>query len=117
MFHKLEVPIVGIVENMAYFLCPCCGTRSDIFGSGGGRRLAERSALPFLGEIPLHQSVREAGDQGRSVLIERPDSPEAEAFRKLAGAVAARVSVLAFDRQQAARATAGVPIKFVGRRN
>jgi ATP-binding protein involved in chromosome partitioning len=115
MFQRLEVPLVGIVENMAYFLCPCCGTRADIFGEGGGRRLAERIGVPFLGEVPLHQSVREGGDAGRPVVVSAPDSPQADAFRKVAGAVAARLSVLAFAQGEAAKKPAGVPIKFFGR--
>jgi ATP-binding protein involved in chromosome partitioning len=116
MFRRLEVPIIGIVQNMAYYVCPCCGTRADIFGTGGGRRLAERTGIAFLGEIPLHPSVREGGDGGRPVVVAAPESPQAEAFRNIAGAVAARVSVLAFDRQEAARKSTGVPIKFIGRR-
>jgi ATP-binding protein involved in chromosome partitioning len=115
MFQRLEVPIVGIVENMAYFICPCCNTRADIFGEGGGRRLAERHHIPFLGEVPLHQSVREGGDAGRPVVIASPDSPQAQAFRQVAGAVAARLSVLAFGNEQAPKKPAGVPIKFFGR--
>jgi len=115
MFRRLEVPIIGIVENMAYFVCPCCNTRAHIFGEGGGRRLAERAGLPFLGEIPLHQSVREGGDAGRPVLVAAPESPQAEAFRKVAGAVAARLSVLAYSQGDAATKPAGVPIKFFGR--
>ena len=63
MFRRLEVPIVGIVENMAYFVCRCCNTRTDIFGTGGGRRLAERTSLPFLGEVPLHPGIREGADR------------------------------------------------------
>jgi ATP-binding protein involved in chromosome partitioning len=115
MFRRLEVPIVGIVENMAYFVCPCCNTRTDIFGSGGGHRLAERTNLPFLGEVPLHPSIREGGDQGRPVTVAAPDSPQAEAFREVAGAVAARLSVLAYHEQEAAKKPQGVPIKFFGR--
>jgi ATP-binding protein involved in chromosome partitioning len=115
MFQRLEVPIVGIVENMAYFVCPCCNPRADIFGEGGGRRLAERHRNPFLGEVPLHQSVREGGDAGRPVVIAAPDSPQAQAFRQVAGAVAARLSVLAFGDEQAPKKPAGVPIKFFGR--
>jgi ATP-binding protein involved in chromosome partitioning len=115
MFRRLEVPIVGIVENMAYFVCPCCQTRTDIFGSGGGRRLAERTSLPFLGEVPLDPAIREGGDQGRPVVVAAATSPQAEAFRQVAGAVAARLSVLAYQDQEAAKKPQGVPIKFFGR--
>jgi ATP-binding protein involved in chromosome partitioning len=115
MFRRLEVPIVGIVENMAYFLCPCCNTRTDIFGSGGGHRLAERTSLPFLGEVPLDTAIREGGDQGRPVVATAPDSPQAEAFRQIAGAVAARLSVLAYQQTDGGQKAAGVPIKFFGR--
>ncbi|HZU05018.1 MAG TPA: Mrp/NBP35 family ATP-binding protein [Chloroflexota bacterium] len=116
MFRRLEVPIVGIVENMAYFVCPGCGQRTEIFGTGGGRLLAEQTELPFLGEIPLHPSVREGGDTGRPIVIAAADSPQAEAFRKVAGAVAARLSVLAYQRAEAAPGKPrGVPIRFFGR--
>lgn len=115
MFRKLEVPIVGIVENMAHFVCPHCGERSDIFGSGGGRRLAERSSLAFLGEVPLDPDIRVGGDEGRPVVASAPNSPQAEAFRKIAGAVAARLSVLAFHEAEAVKKPQGVPIKFFGR--
>jgi ATP-binding protein involved in chromosome partitioning len=116
MFRRLEVPIVGIVENMAYFVCPGCGQRTEIFGTGGGRLLAEQTELPFLGEIPLHPSVREGSDMGRPIVIAAADSPQAEAFRKVAGAVAARLSVLAYQRAEAAPGKPrGVPIRFFGR--
>jgi ATP-binding protein involved in chromosome partitioning len=116
MFRRLEVPIVGIVENMAYFVCPGCGQRTEIFGTGGGRLLAEQTELPFLGEIPLHPSVREGSDTGRPIVIAAADSPQAEAFRKVAGAVAARLSVLAYQRVEAAPGKPrGVPIRFFGR--
>jgi ATP-binding protein involved in chromosome partitioning len=115
MFRRLEVPIVGIVENMAYFVCPCCNTRTDIFGTGGGQRLAERTQLPFLGEVPLHPSIREGGDQGRPVVVAASQSPQAEGFREVAKAVAARLSVLAYSEQQAGSKPQGVPIKFFGR--
>ena len=115
MFRRLEVPIVGIVENMAYFACPCCDTRTDIFGTGGGKRLAERTGLPFLGEVPLHPSVRQGGDEGRPIAVSAPGSPQAEAFRAVAANVAARVSVLAFKASEAAQKPKGVPIKFFGR--
>ena len=94
MFQKLEVPILGIVENMSYFLCPCCGTRTEIFSHGGGRAAAERLKVPFLGEIPLNSEIREGGDTGTPIVVGNPDSVEAEAFRQFAQATAARLSVL-----------------------
>jgi ATP-binding protein involved in chromosome partitioning len=104
MFQKLEVPILGIVENMSYFICPCCGERTEIFAHGGGRAAAERLKVPFLGEIPLNAAIREGGDTGTPILVGRPDAPESEAFRSFAQATAARVSVLQSMRaQEAAR--------------
>ena len=74
MFKKVEVPILGIVENMSYFICPECGTRSDIFAHGGARHEAERLGVPFLGEIPLAMSIRETSDGGRPIVASDPDS-------------------------------------------
>ncbi|HEV8637022.1 MAG TPA: Mrp/NBP35 family ATP-binding protein [Chloroflexota bacterium] len=102
MFQKLEVPILGIVENMSYFVCPCCGTRTEIFSHGGGKAAAERLRVPFLGEIPLNPSIREGGDTGTPVLVSNPASPEGEAFRQFAQATAARISVLQNLRAQEA---------------
>src|SRR5262249_15038745 len=84
MFRKVDVPVLGIVENMSYFACPHCGGRSDIFGHGGGRREAERLGVPFLGEVPLDAAIREGGDRGRPVVAEAPDSPLAQAFLDVA---------------------------------
>jgi ATP-binding protein involved in chromosome partitioning len=95
MFVKLEVPVLGMVENMSYFVCPSCDARHEIFSHGGARRKAEAMGLPFLGAIPIHPSVRQAGDAGTPVLVTAPDSPEAEAFRALARQVAARLSIQA----------------------
>jgi ATP-binding protein involved in chromosome partitioning len=95
MFDKLEVPILGMVENMSYFVCPSCDARHEIFSSGGARQKAEAMGLPFLGAIPIHPSVRQAGDAGTPVLVTAPGSPEAEAFRSLARQVAARLSIQA----------------------
>jgi ATP-binding protein involved in chromosome partitioning len=84
MFRRVNVPVLGIIENMSYFLCPECGTRSDIFGHGGARHEAERLAVPFLGEIPLHIDIREKSDSGRPVVATEPDGPHAKLYREIA---------------------------------
>jgi ATP-binding protein involved in chromosome partitioning len=97
MFRKVNVPVLGIVENMSYFQCPECGTRSDIFGHGGARHEAERLGVPFLGEIPLHISIRTSSDAGNPVVASEPDGPHAAIYRaigvqvrdQLKGAIAA----------------------------
>jgi ATP-binding protein involved in chromosome partitioning len=86
MFRKVDVPVLGIVENMSYFPCPHCGTRSEPFGHGGGRTAAERLGVPFLGEIPLDPAIREGGDAGTPVACEA-SGPRAEAFASLARSV------------------------------
>jgi ATP-binding protein involved in chromosome partitioning len=87
MFRRVNVPVLGIVENMSYFVCPQCGTRSDIFGHGGARQEAERLGVPFLGEVPLHMSIREKSDAGLPVVATEPDSPHAAIYRAIAAAV------------------------------
>jgi ATP-binding protein involved in chromosome partitioning len=84
MFRRVNVPVLGIVENMSYFQCPQCGTRSDIFGHGGARREAERLGVPFLGEVPLHMTIREKSDAGLPVVATEPDGPHAQAYRAIA---------------------------------
>jgi ATP-binding protein involved in chromosome partitioning len=84
MFRKTDVPVLGIIENMSYFLCPSCGTRSDIFGHGGAAQEAARLGIPFLGEIPLHMDIRTKSDEGRPIVASQPDSPHAQIFRDLA---------------------------------
>jgi ATP-binding protein involved in chromosome partitioning len=83
MFKKVNVPVLGIVENMSYFQCPHCGTRSDIFGHGGARQEAERLGVPFLGEIPLHMSIRATSDAGNPVVVSEPDGPHAAIYRSI----------------------------------
>jgi ATP-binding protein involved in chromosome partitioning len=83
MFKKVNVPVLGIVENMSYFQCPHCGTRSDIFGHGGARQEAERLGVPFLGEIPLHISIRATSDAGNPVVVSEPDGPHAAIYRAI----------------------------------
>jgi ATP-binding protein involved in chromosome partitioning len=87
MFKKVNVPVLGIVENMSYFQCPECGTRSDIFGHGGARHEAERLGVPFLGEIPLHMSIRTASDAGNPVVASEPDGPHAAIYRAIGAKV------------------------------
>ncbi|MDA9425055.1 MULTISPECIES: Mrp/NBP35 family ATP-binding protein [Bradyrhizobium] len=87
MFKKVNVPVLGIVENMSYFQCPHCGTRSDIFGHGGARHEAEKLKVPFLGEIPLHMAIRATSDAGKPVVDSEPDGPHAAIYRAIAGQV------------------------------
>jgi ATP-binding protein involved in chromosome partitioning len=92
MFQKVDVPVLGIIENMSYFLCPHCGERSDIFSHGGARREAERLGVEFLGEVPLDLVIRETSDEGRPVTVSEPGSPHAQLFREIAAKVWAKVS-------------------------
>src|SRR6187397_3391582 len=87
MFKRVNVPVLGIVENMSTFICPNCGTRHDIFGHGGARREAERLGVPFLGEVPLEMSIRETSDAGLPIVATQPDSPHAAAYRTIAANV------------------------------
>src|SRR6201986_923159 len=87
MFRKVNVPVLGIVENMSYFQCPHCGARSDIFGHGGARLEAERLAVPFLGEIPLHMSIRTTSDSGAPGVESEPDGPHAAIYRSIGAKV------------------------------
>jgi ATP-binding protein involved in chromosome partitioning len=84
MFQKVNVPVLGLVENMSYFLCPHCGGRSEVFCHGGARREAERLGADFLGEIPLDTAIRETSDAGRPIVATEPESAEARAFRAIA---------------------------------
>ncbi len=93
MFRKLNVPILGVIENMSSFICPCCGTRSDIFDHGGGERLARELGCAFLGAIPIDPRVRAAGDAGVPVVLSHPESDVAASFRSVARSLAGRVSV------------------------
>jgi ATP-binding protein involved in chromosome partitioning len=93
MFRQLNIPVLGVIENMSYFVCGHCQERTDIFGSGGGRKMAEDLQIPFLGEVPIDTRVRSGGDEGRPIVAAAPDAPAAQAFADLAGRVAAQVSV------------------------
>ncbi|HLG45365.1 MAG TPA: iron-sulfur cluster carrier protein ApbC [Reyranella sp.] len=87
MFRKVAVPVLGIVENMSYFLCPKCGERSEIFGHGGAHEEADKLGVPFLGEVPLHLDIRTTSDSGHPIVVAMPDSPHAQVYRNIAGRV------------------------------
>ena len=96
MYKKLNIPTLGIVENMSYFVCPNCRHESDIFGKHGGERMADELGVPFLGGIPIYQPIREGGDAGVPLLISEPDSPAAKAIVEVARRAAAQVSIAAY---------------------
>lgn len=95
MFRQLNIPVLGAVENMSYFACPHCGDRTDIFGHGGGARMAEDLGVPFLGEVPIDARVRQGGDEGQPVVVADPQGAAAKAFADVAGRVAAQISIQA----------------------
>jgi ATP-binding protein involved in chromosome partitioning len=103
MFRKVNVPVIGIVENMSYFLCSTCGARHEIFGHGGARAEAEKLAVPFLGEVPLDQELRERSDSGRPVVVSAPDSLHSAIYRDMAAKVWHSVSGAAAARRPAPR--------------
>jgi ATP-binding protein involved in chromosome partitioning len=103
MIRKLNGPILGIVENMGAFVCPTCHKETPIFSQGGGRKASQELGAPFLGEIPLDGEICEGGDDGRPIVVRNAASPVAERFRRLAGALAARVSVEALGAAGAAQ--------------
>ncbi len=91
MFKRLDVPVLGIVENMSDYVCPACGHHEPIFGTGGGRRTADELRIPFLGSVPIDPAIVAGGDQGHPVVLARPDSPSARALRAVADEVAGRL--------------------------
>jgi ATP-binding protein involved in chromosome partitioning len=93
MFRQLNIPVLGVVENMSYFVCGHCNERTDIFGNGGGRRMADDMSIPFLGEVPIDTRVRSGGDDGHPIVAAAPDAPASRAFVELAGKVAAQISI------------------------
>src|SRR5262249_62225293 len=84
MFQKVNVPLLGIIENMSFFQCGHCGERTDIFSHGGGERAASKLGVPFLGSIPIDPAIREGGDSGHPIVVANPGSPQAAAFRNIA---------------------------------
>ena len=100
MFQKLNIPIMGVLENMSYFTCPNCNERHQIFGVGGAKRISEKFNIPFIGEIPLTGGIMEGSDKGKPIMLEDPTSPSAEAFNISAKNVAAQCSILAAKLQE-----------------
>jgi ATP-binding protein involved in chromosome partitioning len=106
MFRRVDVPVLGLVENMSYFLCPHCGKRTEIFSHGGAKKEAERLGVPFLGEVPLVAEIRETSDAGLPVVATKPDSPHAAIYREIAKRVHAGL-----ERKQAGRAAPKIVIE------
>ena len=98
MYKKLNIPPLGIIENMSYFACPSCGHESDIFGHGGGEQMAAELGVPFIGRIPIYQPIREGGDSGVPLTIGEPDSAASRAFMAAAELMAAQVSLASYNR-------------------
>ena len=98
MYKKLNIPPLGVVENMSHFVCTNCGHESDIFGSGGGEQMAAELGVPFLGRVPIYQPIREGGDRGVPLMISEPDSPAAQAFMAVAERAAAQISIASYNR-------------------
>lgn len=106
MFNKLNVPIIGVIENMSYFICPKCSDKHYIFGEGGARRISEQFSIPFLGEIPLNSGIMEGSDKGKPIILSHPNSPSAEAIRVSAKNVAAQCSIIAAKLKEEMQGTA-----------
>ncbi len=102
MFKRVDVPVLGIVENMSFFLCPDCGSRHDIFGHGGARAEAERLAVPFLGEVPLTMKIRETSDAGTPIVVADPEGPVAGIYRAIAAKVASGIETSAAEQERTA---------------
>jgi ATP-binding protein involved in chromosome partitioning len=99
MFEKVEVPLLGIVENMSFYACPECGHHDHIFAAGGGRRLAEEVGAPLLGEVPINGGIAASGDAGTPIVVSAPESEQAKIFMEIAGRVAGRVSQTVLGRK------------------
>jgi ATP-binding protein involved in chromosome partitioning len=98
MYKKLNIPSLGIIENMSHFACPSCGHEADIFGHGGGEQMALELGVPFLGRIPIYQPIREGSDTGVPLVVGEPESVAARAFMTAAERAAAQVSIASFVR-------------------
>ncbi len=97
MYQKLNIPVLGLLENMSHFVCPDCNHESDIFGKGGGELLAEQMKVPYLGQIPLYEPIRVGGDQGTPIVMTEPESPAGQALIDSAARLAAQVSIASYE--------------------
>ncbi|MEC9302770.1 MAG: Mrp/NBP35 family ATP-binding protein [Acidobacteriota bacterium] len=97
MYQKLNIPVLGLLENMSHFVCPSCSHESDIFGKGGGESLAEQIKIPFLGQIPLYEPIRVGGDQGTPIVVAEPECPAAQSLIDAAARLAAQVSIASYE--------------------
>jgi ATP-binding protein involved in chromosome partitioning len=106
MYKKLDIPTLGIVENMSHYVCPSCHHESDIFGKGGGERVADELGVNFLGRIPIYEPIRVGSDVGTPLVISEPDSPASKAFVHVAERAAAQVSIASYETVAPASPTA-----------
>ena len=93
MFRKVNVPLLGIIENMSHFLCTDCGARHEIFGNGGAAAEAEKLGVPFLGEVPLEMAIRATSDEGTPIVASQPESPHAAHYQKIAARLQAQLEI------------------------
>ena len=108
MFRKVDVPVLGIIENMSYYICPECGHRAEIFSHGGARREAEKMGSEFLGEIPLDIEIRETSDSGQPIVVSKPDSPQAKVYRTIARRIKEKLDA---EQQEGSRAAPKIVIQ------
>lgn len=111
MFNKLNVPIIGVVENMSYLMCPHCDDQIYLFGKGGGKKISDDFNIPFIGEIPLHPGIMEGSDAGKPTVVSEPESTQSLAFTKAAKLVAGRISIIATEMQVQEQAEASEQAK------
>jgi len=111
MFNKLNVPIIGVVENMSYLQCPHCDERIHLFGEGGGKKISEDYKIHFIGEIPLHPQIREGSDTGKPSVLSEPESVQSQAFTNAAKVIAGRISIIATEMQAQEQAAASEQAK------
>ena len=115
MFQKLEVPVLGVVENMSYFVCPHCGATTEVFGSHGGDRVSEKYDIPLLGRIPLDVRIRQAGDDGLPIVLSDPTSELAAAFNSAAGQMAASISRAVLEQEEEEKKATAAPLQWFGK--